>query len=412
MAPLSVGFLDQSSGNPTSRLWSFGDGSTGSSQSFSHTYQNPGSYRVDLTVRNSAGQSSSATKTITVNMWPVSVPISANHVPVSPYTLRADIYSTGTSGSAPHRVDFSDISTGAVASRLWTFGDGYKSEDASPSHTYRENGTYTARLTVYDGLGQSDSASVTIDVRPENEEIKESTSTGVNGGTTDNSGTPGTSPPDAANIPLTSEDMARGLEAGLAGVIGGLIAIGAGTGIIPGTGRPPEHRSKDKFFVDEMKKRLEASNDIWKMQTEDLVRQQIRILKDNKYYVLNSTRIKSLFNNLIGNIGHTGYGFDSEYGWTGGNCDDFGKWGNNLYQEHFDELKYKLGGESNLGRVLTNPQTSDIRVGEKIGAIQITNGHGSVRNFIPMVIQTITNHTAVLVVRPNGERFVVDYCRA
>jgi len=56
---------------------------------------------------------------------------------------------TGTplAGAAPLPVQFLDLSTGAVTSWSWTFGDGATSTDASPSHTYTTPGTYTVALT-------------------------------------------------------------------------------------------------------------------------------------------------------------------------------------------------------------------------------------------------------------------------
>ena len=51
-------------------------------------------------------------------------------------------------GAAPLPVQFSDLSTGAVTSWSWSFGDGNTSSTASPSHTYALDGNYTVSLTV------------------------------------------------------------------------------------------------------------------------------------------------------------------------------------------------------------------------------------------------------------------------
>ena len=53
---------------------------------------------------------------------------------------------------------------GTIAAFAWDFGDGDTSNDANPSHTYVDAGTYNAVLTVTDDLGATDSAIVTIDV--------------------------------------------------------------------------------------------------------------------------------------------------------------------------------------------------------------------------------------------------------
>ena len=58
----SLQFTDQSSNNPTSWYWEFGDGGTSISQNPSHTYSNAGNYTVSLTATNSYG-SNTETKT-------------------------------------------------------------------------------------------------------------------------------------------------------------------------------------------------------------------------------------------------------------------------------------------------------------------------------------------------------------
>lgn len=53
--PLTVEFLDISTGYPTSWLWNFGDGQTSAEQHPTHTYRNDGYYTVSLTVTNPSG---------------------------------------------------------------------------------------------------------------------------------------------------------------------------------------------------------------------------------------------------------------------------------------------------------------------------------------------------------------------
>ena len=54
-APLSVNFTDESTGSITSWEWDFGDGSTSTMQNPSHTYAEPGTYTVSLTVTGPGG---------------------------------------------------------------------------------------------------------------------------------------------------------------------------------------------------------------------------------------------------------------------------------------------------------------------------------------------------------------------
>ncbi len=54
-APLTVTFTDLSTGSPTSRNWSLGDGTFSTAQNPVHIYANPGAFTVSLTSANSAG---------------------------------------------------------------------------------------------------------------------------------------------------------------------------------------------------------------------------------------------------------------------------------------------------------------------------------------------------------------------
>jgi PKD repeat protein len=54
-APLSVQFYDSSYGNPTIWFWSFGDGTTSTTQNPFHTYTHSGTYTVTLSVNNPYG---------------------------------------------------------------------------------------------------------------------------------------------------------------------------------------------------------------------------------------------------------------------------------------------------------------------------------------------------------------------
>ncbi len=68
VAPLTVNFTDQSTYNPTSWSWTFGDGGTSTAQNPSYEYVTPGTYTVSLTATNAFGNDTE-TKTdyITVN---------------------------------------------------------------------------------------------------------------------------------------------------------------------------------------------------------------------------------------------------------------------------------------------------------------------------------------------------------
>ncbi|MDQ0993980.1 carbohydrate-binding protein [Streptomyces sp. V3I7] len=71
-----------------------------------------------------------------------------------------------TSGKAPYKVRFSSAGTsdqdGDALTYSWDFGDGTRSTEADPTHTYKKNGTYTATLTAKDTSGRTGGASVRI----------------------------------------------------------------------------------------------------------------------------------------------------------------------------------------------------------------------------------------------------------
>lgn len=61
-----------------------------------------------------------------------------------------------TSGEVPLTVSFTDMSTGVIGSRLWSFGDGTTSTAVNPTHTYDTTGTYSVTLSLT-GPGGADS---------------------------------------------------------------------------------------------------------------------------------------------------------------------------------------------------------------------------------------------------------------
>jgi PKD repeat protein len=131
--PLGVTFSDLSTNAPTSWLWNFGDGSTGSSQNPYHTYTGVGGYTVDLTSTNGSG-SDTETK--------------PSYIQVFPAPPVADFSGSPVTGFQPLGVTFMDASTGLVESRLWSFGDGTTGSTQNPYHSYTGVGTYTVALTA------------------------------------------------------------------------------------------------------------------------------------------------------------------------------------------------------------------------------------------------------------------------
>lgn len=127
-----ISFTDLSTISPTSWVWDFGDGVTGSGANPDHAYRAVGVYDVTLTASN-LYQSNSRTR----NMY-----ITVLNIP------RADFAADKTRGGAPMDVQFTDKSTGAPTTWTWDFGDGASSTEQNPKHTYTTLGTYTVTLTA------------------------------------------------------------------------------------------------------------------------------------------------------------------------------------------------------------------------------------------------------------------------
>lgn len=140
-SPLVVNFQDQSTGNPTSWFWDFGNGATATLQNPSTTYFTPGTYTVTLTVKNASGSNTlTRTQYITVYGKP-----SVN------FTVSDSV------GCFPLRSQFTDLSgsgLGAInSSWLWDFGDGNQSTQQNPLHVYTTTGNYTVTAKVTNDKG-------------------------------------------------------------------------------------------------------------------------------------------------------------------------------------------------------------------------------------------------------------------
>ena len=78
-----------------------------------------------------------------------------DYITVSDPTVISAFSATPLLGVSPLAVDFTDASTGNIATHSWDFGDGATSSEVSPTHSYVSAGTYTVSLTV-SGPGGSD----------------------------------------------------------------------------------------------------------------------------------------------------------------------------------------------------------------------------------------------------------------
>ncbi len=138
-APVSVSFSDQSTENPATWAWDFGDGNTDTVQNPNHTYSAAGNFTAVLIATNSCG-SDTTSQVITIN------------APLAPV---ADFSADLTSGCEPLDVSFTDLSTGDITSWAWDFGEGSPDSTQNPVHHYANYGTYDVTLTVSGPGGNS-----------------------------------------------------------------------------------------------------------------------------------------------------------------------------------------------------------------------------------------------------------------
>jgi len=143
-----------------SYIWDFGDGTvlTTFDQLISHIFQDPGIYKVLLTV-DDGRTTSRATRTITVkdSAAPDGTPV-------------ARITASRSTGPPPLSVTFDAKASTASTSEAtvkqfnWNFGDGSSLSGDVVSYTFTESGSYTVTLTVTDSLGKTDEETTTIQV--------------------------------------------------------------------------------------------------------------------------------------------------------------------------------------------------------------------------------------------------------
>jgi PKD repeat protein len=152
----AVQFVDNSTNNPTSWHWDFGDGTTSTVENPSHYFAAPGFRKVTLTASNSSG-TRLRSRTITV--------ISATST--GTFSSAASFSYTPSFPVAGQAVQFTDTSTNSPTSWQWHFGDGMTSTSENPSHPYGAAGTYTVTLDASNSSGtKTASQTLTVSAAP------------------------------------------------------------------------------------------------------------------------------------------------------------------------------------------------------------------------------------------------------
>ena len=147
-APLTVNFSAILSRDADGILvkfeWDFGDGTSGSGESASHTYAAAGSFTVVLRVTDDKGATDTAERTISVTA--AEEPGGAGAGPTASFTA------TPLFGNAPLTVTFNASASVYPGHTInfyqWTYGDGTTGTGMTPTHTYSPTVTTTYRVVL------------------------------------------------------------------------------------------------------------------------------------------------------------------------------------------------------------------------------------------------------------------------
>ena len=139
---------------PYAYSWNFGDGSTGTGSSVTHTYSSAGSFNVILTIKDAGSPQQTATSQQTISVTNPSSTLTASftYTPSSPQTGQSVTFTgTASGGTSPYTF-------------TWSFGDGSTDVGATPSHPYSSSGIFDVTVAVTDSNSQTASGSQLITV--------------------------------------------------------------------------------------------------------------------------------------------------------------------------------------------------------------------------------------------------------
>ena len=158
----AVQFNGTASSAPTGRTitghaWNFGDGSTGTGGTTSHTFTTAGVYNVALTVTDSEGDTDTTSSAVTVT-------VEASQTPTASFVF------SPTAPTTASPVQFNATVSTATAGRTitgyaWNWGDGTADgTGVTPSHTFTTIGVRNVVLTVTDSAGATGTATQAVTV--------------------------------------------------------------------------------------------------------------------------------------------------------------------------------------------------------------------------------------------------------
>jgi len=157
-SPLTVNFDASESydpdGNIVSFHWDFGDSTSGSGKTPTHTYTSLATRTAILTVTDDEGLTDQAS---------IEIEISSNPIAIIKYSPKT--------GESPLKVDFDASNSkpankkeGSVEKYEWDFGDGKSGFGKKISHTFTRSKTFTVTLEITDDQGINNSTTVDVEV--------------------------------------------------------------------------------------------------------------------------------------------------------------------------------------------------------------------------------------------------------
>jgi len=134
--------------------WTFGDGSTGTGSSVTHSWSQSGMFAVNATYRDGDGTLASFSLSVLVNP-----------------ALTGSFSSTGPSGAPPtpgSPINFAAMPAGGTApyTTVWSFGDGTMANGEQVNHSFATSGTFSVQVTVTDHTGATLNGTLLVSISP------------------------------------------------------------------------------------------------------------------------------------------------------------------------------------------------------------------------------------------------------
>jgi len=159
-APFTVSLNASTSFDPdgsiTSYQWSSSDGQTANGKNSQLTFNNPGTYKITLTVTDDKGATTSIDNTITVTQQP-------NQDPKASFTMSSQGNTVSLNASSSFDPD------GSITAYQWSSSNGLAASGQNAQLTFPNPGTYAIILTVTDDKGATNSTQKSITLSQQNQ---------------------------------------------------------------------------------------------------------------------------------------------------------------------------------------------------------------------------------------------------